>query len=115
MIDDEQGHAFHFRRRLEGDDDLALPMRSEPLEAPLLLCFVPALADGLQHSFVTLGLRVGAFLRFIDDLAGVISGERATDQRDYQNERRDDQTFIHIPMPRQETRALPASLARMRR
>ena len=69
MIDNQQGDAFHFRRRGESQHGLAAAMRSQPLEGPALVGDFAFRVDNLQQSFVSLRRGVGTALRFLDDLA----------------------------------------------
>jgi hypothetical protein len=71
VIDDQQRDAFHFRRRGETQDGLALTESADALISPAFQADLVRRAGDLQRAFVLLRFGSRARLRFGDDLARI--------------------------------------------
>src|SRR5204862_349939 len=86
----EKRHALHFRGQRETQHDPALPVRAEPLEGPPFVTDPAVVVEHLQQPFVALRPGVGALLRFLDDLAGIVGCAHIERQQ-----REPEQTNLH--------------------
>jgi hypothetical protein len=82
MVENQDGDAFHLRWRQEPDQDLALAIRTDALEAPVLFAAGAGIVGGQRHALVTDRRDVRAALRFHQKLAGVLAaGHRGHQKR----------------------------------
>lgn len=72
MVDDEQGHAFHFGGSGETDDGFAVAIRAEAERLPGLGGDFSIGGGDFEHAFIALRVGSAAALGFGDDLAGVL-------------------------------------------